>query len=487
MGKQVMAIWGVLCFVVFAAGPIWAAAVPDTGVTNCYDDGVDVIPCPSPGEPFYGQDANYTINPPSYTKLDENGNALPASAGSWAMVRDSVTGLIWEAKQNKDEVAHYDDPHDADNIYTWYEPNDPWNAGYPSEHDTRDFLDALNAAHFGGYSDWRLPTIKELAYLVDYSIRYPGPTIGATYFLNTQSYKYWSSTTDSETTDSAWSLDFYDGRLYWYYKYGNHYVRAVRGGQSPNTFVKNGNGTVTDTSSGLMWQEDTARDQEDDYDSMSWEHALAYCEDLNLGCHTDWRLPTIKEFRSLVDYTRYEPAINTTYFPNTKPVNKYWSSTTDAYRAYYGWTVDFIDGRDRWDRKGEYNYVRCVRAGNPGPVDYLDIKANGLDGPVTCSHETPVSITISLNPVKYVGFNADWWIAVKTPFAPPGNWYTYVYPTGWQTGVHRCIQTPLFEFSGFEVLKMALPVGAYTFYFAVDPPDGQATADLVDSVAVKVE
>ena len=74
--------------------------VPDTGQTKCYNK-TDVITCPSPGQPFYGQDANYTINPMSYTKLDGSGNALPDSAPSWVMVRDNVTGLIWEMKTRR--------------------------------------------------------------------------------------------------------------------------------------------------------------------------------------------------------------------------------------------------------------------------------------------------------------------------------------------------------------------------------------------------
>ena len=57
----------------------WAAPVPDTGQTKCYNATVEIT-CPSPGQPFYGQDANYSINPMSYTKLDGSGNALPDSA-----------------------------------------------------------------------------------------------------------------------------------------------------------------------------------------------------------------------------------------------------------------------------------------------------------------------------------------------------------------------------------------------------------------------
>ncbi len=187
------------------------AAVPDTGQTKCYDV-AGVITCPSPGQALYGQDANYSINPMSYTKLDGSGNALPDSATSWVMVRDNVTGLIWEMKTNKDGVKNYNDPHDADNTYTWYDSNPATNggdAGTPGNGtDTEDFIKALNDAHYGGYSDWRLPTIKELAYIVNYSIPYPGPTIDTGYFPNTQPSFYWSSTTFAYTvpaTRGAWT------------------------------------------------------------------------------------------------------------------------------------------------------------------------------------------------------------------------------------------------------------------------------------------
>ncbi len=77
--------------------------------------------CPSPGQALYGQDANYhSIYPMSFTKLDGSGNALPDSAKSWVTVKDNVTGLVWEMKTNKDRVKNYNDPHDADNTYTWY-------------------------------------------------------------------------------------------------------------------------------------------------------------------------------------------------------------------------------------------------------------------------------------------------------------------------------------------------------------------------------
>jgi len=89
--------------------------IPDTGQTKCYDTAGTEIPCAGTG-----QDGEFSINPMSYTKLDASGNALAASAASWVMVKDNVTGLIWEVKQNKDGVENYSNPHDADNTYTWY-------------------------------------------------------------------------------------------------------------------------------------------------------------------------------------------------------------------------------------------------------------------------------------------------------------------------------------------------------------------------------
>ncbi len=125
----------------------FATPVPDTGVTKCYDDYAEIT-CHLSGQPFYGQDASYSINTPSYTKLDGSGVALPDSSASWIMVKDNVTGLVWEMKTNKDGVKNYNDPHDADNDYTWYDSNPATNGGNAgtsgSGTDTEDFIKSLN-------------------------------------------------------------------------------------------------------------------------------------------------------------------------------------------------------------------------------------------------------------------------------------------------------------------------------------------------------
>lgn len=238
-----------------------AAPVPDTGLTKCYND-TSEIPCPSPDQPFYGQDGNYSINPISYTKLDNNGNPLPDSATSWIMVRDNVTGLIWEIKTNLDGIKDDTDPHDADNIYTWYDSNSDTNGGEPGTPgegtDTEDFLKALNDSQFGGYSDWRLPTIKELACVVDYGVQKPGPTINPNYFTHTIASWYWTATTYAYSNKQAWLMNFAYGDDYSDNKSNQYSVRAVRGGKSEGSdtgnFRDNGDGTITDRSTGLMWQ-----------------------------------------------------------------------------------------------------------------------------------------------------------------------------------------------------------------------------------------
>ncbi len=212
--------------------------IPDTGQTQCYDTNGNVIPCPSEGEDYYGQDANYTISPMSYTKLRYDRTELPDSAtfaDGWVMTRDNVTGMIWEVKQGNDGTKNYTNPHDVDNEYTWYDPDPATNggdAGTESAHDTLDFITELNNANFGGYSDWRMPSREELRSIMDYSIPYPGPTVDTEFFPNIGASYYWSSTTDAGNTSNAWSVYFdYGGFDYGKYKSDGGDVRAVRGGQ----------------------------------------------------------------------------------------------------------------------------------------------------------------------------------------------------------------------------------------------------------------
>jgi len=208
--------FAVSVILVFAVCGMAAAGrpVPDTGQTQSYID-------------TFGEDSDYTINPQSYTKLDTAGNPLPYTAASWVMVQDNVTGLIWEVKTNDGSIHH------KYNTYTWYDSNPDTNGGHAgtagSGTDTEDFINTLNSAEFGGYSDWRLPTREELRSIVDYGRNYPA--IDTAYFPNTLASAYWSSTTRASDTGNAWQVYFYTGESWGNPKSAGNYVRAVREGQ----------------------------------------------------------------------------------------------------------------------------------------------------------------------------------------------------------------------------------------------------------------
>jgi len=96
---------------------------------------------------------------------------------------------------------------------------------------------------------------------------------------------------------------------------------------NPPSYMDNGDGTVTDANTGLMWQQGEAG-------SMNWEDAITCCEGLSLAGYTDWRLPNIKELESITDDSLYNPPIETNYFPEAH-TSHYWSSTIFAA----GWTT----------------------------------------------------------------------------------------------------------------------------------------------------
>ena len=98
---------------------------------------------------------------------------------------------------------------------------------------------------------------------------------------------------------------------------------------------------------------------------MAWEEALAYCANLNYAGYQDWRLPNVNELASIVDLSKFSPAIDTFYFPNTTNYPGYYSSTSHAEYTHDGWFVAFRSGKIYPGTKGHISYktdyVRCVR------------------------------------------------------------------------------------------------------------------------------
>ncbi|NVN96272.1 MAG: DUF1566 domain-containing protein [Bacteroidetes bacterium] len=263
-----------------------------TTQAKSWDSAGNII-TPVLGEAFFGQDAQFTHTAPIYTKSSDG-----------LTVKDEVTGLTWQ--KTYDSGTYY------------------WAS-------TQTVVDNLNNQKYGGYNDWRVPTIKELYSLWNGSVGWP--------YIDTEYFTITYSSEEDLSHTIFWSSDKYTGvlgnisgghgevagdKLAFGVNFGTghikaysissgpkHQVRCVRGNLSygVNLFQNNNDGTISDLATGLMWQ------QTDIGLGMDWEHALAYAQTLNnanyLG-HNDWRLPNTKELQSLVDYTRSPYATNAT-------------------------------------------------------------------------------------------------------------------------------------------------------------------------------
>ena len=319
---------------------------PDSGQKSCYDENGTIIAKPKKGSRYYGQDGSYIINPFSFTKLSTGARELNDNA-NWTkglrMVRDNNTGLIWESKSPNSGDVNY-----ISNSYTW--------------EDAKVYISELNKKGFGGFRDWRLPNREELRTIVNYNGQIPA--IDAKFFPDCTSSFYWSKDSNNKEPIFGWGVYFAYGCTICYLKIFYYPVRAVRSGLSKDfgnieryAFRDNEDGTVTDLNSGLMWQKDEGSE-------LNWEEAMKYCRELNLGGHSDWRLPTIREIGSILDLSFKDGVwFHKQFFPGTKtaPLGFYWSSTT--YGDTFGWGVNFQFGYDGYyagKKEGKYPF-RPVR------------------------------------------------------------------------------------------------------------------------------
>lgn len=323
-----------------------AGPIPDTGQTKIYHRDIR------------GTDSQYMINAPSYTKLDALGKALPAGAPKWAMVKDNITGLIWEVK-NGQEGIHF------------------WRSAYTFEEAQDKFISKLNTSRFGGFADWRIPTVMELTRI----LHKDGvmPSINADYFPATYTLDYWTTTPYAKDAAKGWRVHFCRGFVSEMPKTKKYFVRAVRGPiATAQPLVDNGDGTITNPATGLMWQQAYTP-------KTTWQDALVACEKLELGGFSDWRLPNAHELQSVVDYNRSWPAADRTLWKLPRPksmerpitegatefekkhgVDKrfcFWSSSEYASNADKAWNVDFKIGRFYSSTKEMGLLYRAVRGG----------------------------------------------------------------------------------------------------------------------------
>jgi hypothetical protein len=353
--------------ILFFATSVLASTVVDTQQSKCYDF-MKQITCPVEGEVFYGQDGNYTGSPRSFAKLGPDGTELQINATSWSMVRDNNTGLIWESKTNDSSI------HDKDRTFPRCDTNPVTNGGNPGDCDlsnnSEGFIIDLNTSNFGGYSDWRVPTIKELLTLVHWDSAYPA--INTFFFPNTQIGEYLSITYSNDPDyPNPLILNFTEGEVDNNSYSTEFYIMAVRGESMPepvlsvDTYLNRT--IITDSSTGLTWMGDVLTDGIGFTFYTNWSGALNNCENLSFRGFYDWRLPSINELLTIVDYNRFDPALAPEFSEIYSGLH---SSTTGAIKPTKAWNLNVTNGiqsfslfNDKIDDSFFGGAVLCVRAG----------------------------------------------------------------------------------------------------------------------------
>jgi hypothetical protein len=141
---------------------------------------------------------------------------------------------------------------------------------------------------------------------------------------------------------------------------------------TPNSqLVDNGNGTITDTATGLIWKKCSEGQTNDENCTgsatlVNWSQALQAAETINsndgFAEQTDWRLPNIKELQSIVEVACSVPTINSDRFPNTAS-SGFWSASARVNGSAYAWGVDFYGGNSGDYGRSSSSQVRLVRGG----------------------------------------------------------------------------------------------------------------------------
>lgn len=315
-------------------------------------------------------------------QYDAKGNKLEASTSSYYTGQDaSVLGAGLKYHDNGDGTIT-----DLNTGLIWQKAHDF------TRRNLADSKKHVKSMDLAGYTDWRLPTIKELYSLANFDgqLIKPGddgeskPYIDTNYFDYEYDKKmmfagqFYSSTVYVKNDiqnfikhgglQGVFGFNFSDGHIK-SYETGKFYdgtniqksdnmfvpgcfVRAVRGTTTLYNmeYIDNKDKTVTDKSTSLMWAKD------DSGIKMNWIEALEYAENSKLGGYNDWRLPNVKELQSLIDYEKKDfPAINTEFFNTTlksfkspKDAYYFWTSTTQGDFKYTGAYISFAQA---WSKK----------------------------------------------------------------------------------------------------------------------------------------
>lgn len=324
-----------ICMVGLLAGGVALAKgkkvtypIVDTGQVRTFNNTREIV-YPKQGGEFFGQDAQYEGHVPAYR---DNGNGT---------VTDLVTGLMWQKELGSKKT---------------YEES----------------FRGAKVCRTGGYNDWRLPTIKELYSLINFSGIDPDPretnTSALIPFIDTKYFvfKYGDSSKGERIIDSqfisstkyvhktmgdddtVFGVNFADGRIKGYpllnprtKRSKKFYTLYVRGNKNygKNKFIDTGHGIIIDTATGLKWMQvdsgflKAGRNKDG---KLNWQEALSWAESLEYAGYSDWRLPTAKELQSIVDYTRSPATTGTPAISNVFKSTRILEDGTSVYP--YFWT-----------------------------------------------------------------------------------------------------------------------------------------------------
>jgi hypothetical protein len=239
----------------------------------------------------------------------------------------------------------------------------------------REWSDAMrycDASTWGGYRDWRLPDFYE--YMSIFDADHTRPVVDTNRFGVGTAYGFWSSSVYAGNSTQAWVLLVDYGFPMPGNFTGTYSVLCVRtasatwGWGAAERFTRT-SGTepvVADSKTNLVWQGCPAGLSDASctvgtVTEMNWAAALVYCESLIWNGLSDWRLANLGEHASLIDVTRFAPAIDATAFP-AGPYAFFWASTSYADSAYpYAWRMNLARPDYELTTKTNTAYTRCVR------------------------------------------------------------------------------------------------------------------------------
>ena len=312
----------------FIAAIAVAALFPQTNIAQSVVRTIKKLPDTGQNTSYtttFGEDNDYSINLQKFSV--KNG-----------IVVDSVTTLMWQQADGGEMLF--------DNA--------------------KNYCDTFT---LGAYTDWRLPHPDEAFTILN--LQTPNPALDSKYFTKTGAEYWWTSAVQANDATKVWVTNAGGG-------IGNHlktetisaggtkkiHARCVRENQNSITittrFLDNGDGTVLDQLTDLTWEKSIKAT------AVTWEDAILYCEGLNLGGNSDWRLPNIKEIRSLSDENKVQPSVNNISFTGVT-ITKYWSSTSLPNQTTKAWYLDNNFGITTYDVKTATHSVWAVRGGTTSP------------------------------------------------------------------------------------------------------------------------